>query len=385
MDNMGKDEVMSKTISGLRFPLTAGIVFMHFNLAKNGLSIHGLEYGVNHPEWYSYILNFICFALPSIIVPLFFFISGFLFFYGKDFDVNLYVKKLKTRVRTLLIPFILWNIIAFLNMAWRMIPCLSPLFPNAYKTEFRFSLIRMFNTLFYNNRYNSVLVPPMEEGIDVAAILPAPMDVPMWYVRDLMLMVLFSPLIYWLLKKGGIWYVIIVGIISSFLILPDGYYWVFLSTALFFFSWGAYYSVHKKSFVDSMRRFWYMPLVFLCLAIVDAWPKNTESLHLYIHSMSQFAGVISAIVVMSYLVEKKSVTINPVLAGCSFFVYALHMLILTDIGKLLLIVFHLPDNTYVMFAFNFLVPAITCLLCISLYVLLKRYLPKVCNILTGGR
>ena len=382
---MGKDEIMSKTISGLRFPLTAGVVFMHFNLAKNGLSIHGIEYGVNHPTWYGHFHHFFCYALPSIIVPLFFFISGFLFFYGKDFDSKLYIKKLKTRARTLLVPFILWNVIAFLNMAWRMLPCLSPVFPNAYKTEFKFSLLRMFNTLFYNNRYNSVLVPPMDESVDVATILPAPMDVPMWYVRDLMLMVLLSPVIYWLLKKGGIWYVIVVGIISSFLILPDGYYWVFLSTALFFFSWGAYYSVHKKSFVDSMRGYWYMPLLFLCLAVVDAWPKNTESLHLYIHSMSQFAGVISAIVVMSYLVENGKVKINSILAGGSFFVYALHMLILTDIGKILVIVFHLPDDTYVMLACSFIVPAITYSICMGLYVLLNRYLPRVCNLLTGGR
>lgn len=89
---MTNNELMSKTISILRFPLTVAVVFIHFNLAK-GLTIRGTTYCLNNPDWFFYFINFISDVLGRIAVPLFFIISGFLFFYGKDFNCELYKKK----------------------------------------------------------------------------------------------------------------------------------------------------------------------------------------------------------------------------------------------------------------------------------------------------
>lgn len=52
---MTNDILLSKTISYLRFPLTVGVVFIHFDLSK-GITIHGCEYGLNNPEWYFQLL-----------------------------------------------------------------------------------------------------------------------------------------------------------------------------------------------------------------------------------------------------------------------------------------------------------------------------------------
>ena len=38
----------------------------------------------------------------------------FLFFYHSDFSLETYGQKLKKRVRTLLIPYIFWNVVVFL-------------------------------------------------------------------------------------------------------------------------------------------------------------------------------------------------------------------------------------------------------------------------------
>ena len=381
---MEKEELLSKTISSLRFPLTAFVVLTHFNLARKGFSIHGVEYGVNHPVWYRAFIDFFSYALPSITVQTFFFISGFLFFYHSDFCGTVYKKKLKTRVRTLLVPFILWNVIAFLNMAWRLLPCLSSVFPNAYKTEFHFSFIRLFNTLFYNNRYNGILVSPIEEGVDIETIIPTPMDVPMWYVRDLMLMVLLAPILYWLVSKTKGWFVLMMAIVWCFQFFPSGFYPIFFVTALFFFSWGAWYSISRRNFVESMRRFWFAPLLYVPLAILDVVPDSLGC-EIFIHNASVLLGVVSAVIIASCLLEKGKVKVNPTLANGSFFVYALHLLIMGDIAKVLFFAFQLDDKTLVMLCFNFLVPTITYAVCMALYVFLMRYLPAVCNVLTGGR
>ena len=44
------DHLMSMTIAFLRFPLAVGVVFIHYNLAKNPFTMHGVEYGTNCAE-----------------------------------------------------------------------------------------------------------------------------------------------------------------------------------------------------------------------------------------------------------------------------------------------------------------------------------------------
>lgn len=55
---MTKEELLSKTITYLRFPLTVGVVFIHFNIA-DGFNISGIEYGMNNPKSYYYLVTFL--------------------------------------------------------------------------------------------------------------------------------------------------------------------------------------------------------------------------------------------------------------------------------------------------------------------------------------
>lgn len=51
MNKRERNNLTSKSISILRFPLTIGVVFIHFSLSK-GLNIHGTFYGINNPDWF---------------------------------------------------------------------------------------------------------------------------------------------------------------------------------------------------------------------------------------------------------------------------------------------------------------------------------------------
>jgi len=52
--------------------------------------------------------------LSDLIVPVFFFISGFLFFKGHQWSKTFYAGKIKKRLRTLLLPYCLWNALGIL-------------------------------------------------------------------------------------------------------------------------------------------------------------------------------------------------------------------------------------------------------------------------------
>jgi fucose 4-O-acetylase-like acetyltransferase len=60
-----------------------------------------------------YCSNLFSYVLGGIAVPLFFFISGFLFFLNiENFNLQSYGNKLQTRGKTLLIPYLFWNLFA---------------------------------------------------------------------------------------------------------------------------------------------------------------------------------------------------------------------------------------------------------------------------------
>lgn len=382
---MTNDELLSKTISYLRFPLTVGVVFIHFNLAYC-LNIHGVIHGLENPEWYFFILHLISGVLPTIGVPLFFIISGFLFFYRADFDKGVYKQKLRTRARTLLVPYVLWNMIAIIWQLKRLLPGISLFYRPV--VEIQLSFVRIINTfLCYAGNRGIFIGPPSPEPV----LGLYPIDGPLWYVRELMVMAVLSPIIYWLLKESRQWFVIVVGLIWFFssVILPRGNYaYIYmgmLTTPLFFFSLGAYYSIFKENIVLSSRKFRYAPLIYIPIAIVDALTKGLGC-NEYIGKVGILVGVVAAVVLVSHLLESNKVKVNSNLSNSSFFIFAFHHILIADVGKFAFTVLHIPENNpYAMLALYFAVPILTILVCLALYMLLKRYAPKVCSLLTGGR
>ena len=49
-------------------------------------------------------------------VPVYFFISGYLFFLGGNFSFDKYFKKIKSRIKSLLFPYMIWNTIAVIML-----------------------------------------------------------------------------------------------------------------------------------------------------------------------------------------------------------------------------------------------------------------------------
>ena len=66
---------------------------------------------------YDMLRRAISLTLAQTAVPMFFFISGYLFFNRlHDWNWSVYLGKLRKRCKTLLVPFVLWNTIAIVAL-----------------------------------------------------------------------------------------------------------------------------------------------------------------------------------------------------------------------------------------------------------------------------
>lgn len=377
---MSNDQLLSKTISYLRFPLTVGVVFIHFSL-HNGLEVHGQVHGMGNPDWFFFIVNLVSQVLARVCVPLFFIISGYLFFYNTDFDNRVYARKLKSRSRSLLVPYVVWNFIAIL---W-MMKCLIPLVASFFRpVEIDISFQRIISTFFCNTDNHGIFVGPDPTVPDTATY---PIDGPLWYIRDLMVLVVLSPLIHWLIKrlKMMLPVTLFLGWFLSPVIFPNGGYLEMLVTAGFFFSWGAYMSINRRNMVVDFSRFKFLPFIYLAVALLDAYVR-LDAPNPYLHRVGVILGIISTVVVASSLLEKDRVKVNLTLGGSSFIIFASHGIYIGDLGKLLFTVLHVPENNpYCMLALYFAVPLLCVLFGIALYVLLRKYCPVLLRLLNGGR
>ncbi len=375
-----ENSVLSKTISYLRFPLMVGVVLIHFNIA-DGFVMQGITYGSENPIWYHTIIVLFSQVLASIGVPLFFFFSGFLFFYHTDWNLAAYKRKLKTRARTLLVPYFLWNVIAIAWSAVRLLPCLAKIFPIAGKRSVDLSLSAIAYTFW--DRSQGIFVSPIEEMAEDINKHIYPMDVPLWYVRDLMIVIVCAPLLYVLLKKAGCLLPVILGLVWYFIYPYNLGYPHQLLTAFFFFSWGAYYSVQQLDFTVIFRKFPFLPVLYIVVVVADTISKE-QSYNSYIHDVGILLGIVSAIIITATLLERGKVRVNYFLASSSFFLFALHTLILSDLGKIIFAPVR-SGSPYFLIVFYFLVPALTILICLGLYKVLKTYFPAFTLLLTGGR
>lgn len=175
---------ISAAINQMRFPLIVMVVIMHgmgFSYyIKDNTDVMFLS-GYNNFDLYFFVKRCL-YNFSTIAVPVFFIISGYLFFQG-HFNKESYIKKIKKRFWTLFIPYFIWNTLLFLI------------------TTFKGDIHPSFIDAYWSN------CKPYYEGINYLGYkyVPAadPINFPLWYVRDLMCLCLSSPIIYMLIRYLG--------------------------------------------------------------------------------------------------------------------------------------------------------------------------------------
>lgn len=377
---MENEEIQSKTVAFLRFPLIILVVMAHFNIVDLGLNIHGVVYGTNKPLWFHLFFSFFTHTLAGLCVPLFFFIAGYYFFNKKDFSRDVYKSNLKKRIHTLLIPYITWNFLAILFIAIRFMPGFSSMLPGVEKIQVNLTMSGVLHAFYDNYRQEGLFIYPNDTNI----VTMMPIDGPLWFVRELMIMALLSPLLYRLIRKLKFISIIMLGVLTyiiSPIFFPNSISTFF--DAIFYFSWGAYYSISKKIFILEMQKIQHFSWLYIPAAVIDT--ITTGQFNNIFHYASVPIGVVFVIILTSYLIKKGVIHENSFLSNSSFFIYAMHTLIIWELGKILFIMIHVPDYSFTMLIYYFFVIISTIFVCLLAYQLLKRYVPAIHNILTGGR
>ena len=154
-------------------------------------------------------------------------------------------------------------------------------------------------------------------------------------------------------------------------------------TAAFFFSWGACYGLKGMDLVASMRHRTWIALLYPLWAVADM--LKVEGIYgIYIHNIGIIFGIFSAVVLTAYLLERGVIRVNKFLSDGSFFLYALHALLMLVLARCITKVFFV-DSLFYTVALYFIVPCLTTAVSFGLYELLRRYTPRICAVLTGGR
>ena len=133
-----------------------------------------------------------------------------------------------------------------------------------------------------------------------------------------------------------------------------------------------------------MREYRFIPLVYILVAVVDTFTKEM-SFNTFVHNFGIIVGAITLVIVVAEILVRTNTKINKRLSESSFFIFALHALLLNNFGKFLLLALHLPDNVITMLSLYLLVPILTIALCFITYLFFSHCMPKLCSLLTGGR
>lgn len=359
--SLSSTSLQSKVITFLRFPLIVGVVMIH--TLPHQVTIGGVEFvDISKFKLYDYTFFLISEVLARIAVPLFFFISGFLFFKG-EFTVDSYFLKLKRRGRTILLPYIIWNLLV-IAMFLFLQTFMSGL-TSGKNSGIADLPVKLWLSLFWDYH---------DSGM--------PVCYQMWFLRDLMVVMVLSPVIYWCMNRFKQYFIILLGflwLMNSWVNIPG-----MSISAFFFFTAGAWFRINKINFVDTMMPFMKSAaVVYVLLCAMNLYFRQYEWV-CYIHRIGILVGIIVAITVSAYCITTRKYKPNEFLSESSFFIYAYHATILGLLSKLVVKTV-VPTSDTEMLAIYFISPAVTIFIGLGIYSCLKRFSPKFTSLITGGR
>ena len=271
---------------------------------------------------------------------------------------------MKKRIHTLFIPYIFWNIVVlvlfFLTQTF-----MASMTSGANKLIVDYNLSDWLG-IFWNHR----------DGM--------PMCYQFWFIRDLIVVVLFSPLVSWIIQSFKVTGVILLGILWCFGI------WFpitgFSITAFFFFSFGSWFAIHNRNFtIDFKPLRWTFTCLYILFVGVNTilWHNQVSGFH-FIQNIGIVIGLIAVVTWTAHGIQKGKLKCSSLLAGSSFFIYAYHGMPTALLVKFWVKLMQPPTEVTMVLGYV-LIPFIIVCLGIGIYILMLKYLPRFTGFITGGR
>ena len=331
----------------------------------------------------AWIVTFIGWALPTFAVPIFFVISGYLLGIksGNGSRDGWYAQSLRKRVRSLLVPYLVWCTIYVLtvvpftmfgnHMAGRSL---------VHNTHLHEPLLSAWNLL----------------GIYGADLTGFPANGVLWYVRNLLILVVLAPALIKIVSSRltGIVFLLMAGVAFFLHDWMPRSCWQFFETGfslrgLFYFSLGLLLAAHPidPSSFRPLRLL--LPVVWIVASLlftaIRLHPdEGSLALQRLLAKAINFLGV-GAIWVLYDIVPAAKRLARRSFVHDAFFLYAAHLGIILTVmcarcEDILSSRLHVPAIG--IFLLRIAVPV---LLSITAAELLKRHFPRIYALLTGGR
>lgn len=221
-------------------------------------------------------------------------------------------------------------------------------------------------------------------------ILTAPFDVPLWFLRDLFIVSLSTPILYYCIKKGKIFFICILFIAYISRILPQipG----LNLDAFMFFCLGAFFSLNNRNVLDFGNRFRCIILpgsVVLCTLSTLFWGREAF-VYCCFQSIFCVGGIFALFIVASRFVVVLKIKPKVFLVRSCFFIYALHAAPIPCIGSVLHFsktFLHgiLGDSIYSNCFCFFGIPILTAVVCISFFNASNWICPRATMLFSGIR
>ena len=281
--------------------------------------------------------------LTELCVPLFFVISGYLFFLNVPEKPTLawFGDKLWKRVFSLLIPYLIANVLAFAFywLAMRYMPS-------------------MVSGFFGDNWKNPLYV-----------FWTGPINLSLWFIRDLIIACVCAPLIYLLLHYTRWWGVLALGLLWFF-----GYQRPWTN---FFFTLGAglaLFKVDVEGHCCSMGP--WMVLAFIC-AFFFYFRNETGIEFVILTGLPVCVWAASALVKIGWQTNIKW-------RGWAFFIYLYHYIPMIGAKKALVQFIH-PSNDFALIAIYLSGAVVVLCFLTLLYFGLRKLAPRLLSFLVGGK
>jgi surface polysaccharide O-acyltransferase-like enzyme len=351
---MNKD--LSRKFTVLSFITMVLVVILHANNLVINLNSGNIliQKGYN-----SFVQDFFTQGVSRVAVPIFFIISGYLFFINTNGELAVFIQKIQKRFKSLVIPYLIWS-------AWGIL------------FYFLLQLLPMSEKFFTHGR-----IEDMAYGEILKTWLLHPLPYQLWFLRDLMALVLLSPALYYLIK-----YLKAYILLLAFIPWITGHYNPIVnSDSPFFFLLGAYLALYDKLQSLNLKSYAiYIFLVWIFLVLA-----NTILLHYGINLYDTYFSVLNKTTILVGVAAVWAIydklnlrfgRLNSVL-GYSFFLYAFHEPVLTMIKKGLFYI--IGRSEHVSFLVYILSPIMTIAVSLIVGYVFKKTIPKIYSLANGGR
>ena len=285
-------------------------------------------------------------SITHFAVPMFFMLSGITFF--KDYDNKKYCNKIKSRVRTLVIPYLFWNGIWMIFNIFCSYSFVSRFFVS--REPFVLNFVNVFHGIVFY-KYN----------------------IPFWFIFNLIVFSVAAPLFYFIIRNKyvGICFIVLLSILTIFKVqIPESIF--FSSTSIIYYLIGAIVGRHYFNFIakrsnDKCR---YGSLIFLVvyIALKNIFPPQINSyksiLEVIFFTLSAYA-LWNIIDIFIDKIRMKKLYMR------SFAIYALHINIAAIITNM---IYLLGSKSEWMVIPNFVITAILTVILINIIcTLLEKF------------